>query len=276
MNHSHEPRSSGGTPAAPRPWSVVTGASSGIGQAFARRLGAEGHDLLLVARRGERLRELGDELGARHGAKVVTLATDLATREGLELVRQHVVAGPPVRWLVHSAGFGTHSLFAETDPEKPLRMTALHVMAPLGLVRAALPAMLARGEGRIVLLSSLASFFTTARYTIYSATKASVTMFAQGLAAELEGTGVHVQALCPGLTRTEFLTTPEYADFSYQQAPAWAWMTPEQVVDESFRSTAVVLVPGRANRAFVGAMQAPLLGSALGWALRKLNRDGLF
>jgi uncharacterized protein len=276
MNHSPEPRSGDAASGTQRPWSVVTGASSGIGQAFARRLGAEGHDLLLVARRAERLRELAAELAARHGASVVPLAADLATPEGLELVRQRVVAGPPVRWLVHSAGFGTHSLFAETDPEKPLRMTAVHVMAPLGLVRAALPAMLARREGRIVLLSSLASFFTTARYAIYSATKASVTMFAQGLAAELQGTGVHVQALCPGLTRTEFLTTPEYADFNYQQVPAWAWMTPEQVVDESFRSTDVVLVPGRANRVFVGAMQAPLLGSALGWALRRLNRDGLF
>ena len=276
MTHSTEPRSGDEASRAQRPWSVVTGASSGIGQAFARRLGAEGHDLLLVARRGERLRQLAEELGARHGVSALTLATDLATPEGLELVRQRVAEGPPASWLVHSAGFGTHTLFAETEPDKPLRMTALHVMAPLGLVRAALPAMLARREGRIVLLSSLASFFTTARYTIYSATKASVTMFAQGLAAELEGTGVHVQALCPGLTRTEFLTTPEYADFNYQLVPAWAWMTPEQVVDESFRSTEVVLVPGRANRAFVGAMRAPLLGSALGWALRKLNRNGLF
>lgn len=259
-----------------RPLAVVTGASSGIGAAFARRLAADGHDLVLVARRRERLEALANEAGARHGVATRVVAEDLAQPDGIRRVATVVAEGPPPAFLVHSAGFGSRGLFAELDPATPRTMNLLHVVAPVELVRAALPGMLAARRGRILLVSSLGGFFTTARYTTYSATKAYLNMFVEGLQAELDGTGVRAQAICPGLTRTEFLDTPEYAEFKYQQVPDRFWMTAEAVVAEALASRETVFVPGRHNRWLVRAIQAPVLGRALRRALAAANRNGLY
>lgn len=259
-----------------RPLAVITGASSGIGAAFARRLAADGHDVLLVARRRERLAALARELGERHGVAAAVLAEDLAAADGIRRAATAVAGGPPPAVLVHSAGFGTRAPFAELDPALPRAMNLLHVVAPVELVRAALPGMLAARHGRLLLVSSLGGFFTTARYTTYSATKAYLNMFVEGLQAELAGTGVRAQAICPGLTRTEFLDTPAYAEFKYQRVPAPFWMTAEQVVDQALASRATVFVPGWHNRLLVHAIQAPLLGAALRRAMTLANRNGLY
>lgn len=260
----------------PRPLAAITGASSGIGAAFARRLASDGHDLLLVARRRERLAALARELGERHGIAAAVLAEDLATTAGIDRVGAALADGPAPAFLVHSAGFGTRALFAELEPGTPQAMNLLHVVAPVQLVRAALPRMLAAGRGRILLVSSLGGFFTTARYTTYSATKAYLNMFVEGLQQELRGTGVRAQAICPGLTRTEFLDTPAYAEFKYQQVPAPFWMSAEQVVEQALASRDVVFVPGWHNRLLVRAVQAPLLGTALRRAMQLANRNGLY
>jgi uncharacterized protein len=263
-------------PAPSRPLALVTGASSGIGAAFARRLAAKGHDLVLVARRRQRLEQLAAELRARHGVQVAVIAADLSTAEGLETTRRAVVSGPPLALLVNSAGFGTRAFFAETDERCAQAMLQLHNAAPIQLSRAALPAMLAARRGRIINVSSLAAFFTTSRYVMYSATKACLNMFCEGLQAELLGSGVSVQAICPGLTRTEFFDTDEYRDFKYQQVPERFWMTPEQVVDEALASRAVIVIPGRHFRWFVEIIRAPLIGPLLRWALARANKDGLY
>jgi len=255
---------------------LITGASSGIGAAYARRLAKDGHDLVLVARRTERLLELGRELYERHGIRAQAWTADLASAEGIAEVRRRVVAELPLAALVHAAGFGSRSLFAEMTPDTALAMNQLHVIAATELTHAVLPAMLAQGRGLVTLVSSLSAFFTTARYVTYSASKAYLNTFAEGLAAELAGTGVRVQAVCAGLTRTEFLDTPEYEGFKYEQVPDWAWMSAEQVVDQALESTQTIFIPGAGNRAFVRAMKAPLLGRSLGWALSKLDRNGLF
>lgn len=259
-----------------RPLAVITGASSGIGAAFARRLAADGHDLLLVARRRERLEALARELGERHGTAATVLAEDLADPEGIRRAATAVADGPAPAFLVHSAGFGSRALFAELDPATPRAMNLLHVVAPVELVRAALPGMLAARHGRILLVSSLGGFFTTARYTTYSATKAYLNMFVEGLQAELEGTGVRAQAICPGLTRTEFLDTPAYAEFKYQQVPAPFWMSAEAVVEQALASSETIFVPGWHNRLLVRAIRAPLLGAALRRALALANRGGFY
>jgi uncharacterized protein len=255
---------------------LITGASSGIGAAFARRLASTGHGLVLVARRRDRLEELAAEIEEHHGLSASVLAADLTEPGGRQRVVELIEAGPPLAVLVHSAGFGYHSLFAETDPRVSTAMDRLHVEAPTQIVRAALPGMISAGRGRVLLISSLAGFFTSARYTLYSATKAYLNMLAEGLQAEVEGTGVRVQAICPGLTRTEFLDTPEYTEFKYQQVPDMFWMTPEQVVEEALASRDVIFIPGWKNRLFAGVLRAPLVGSAIRRGLAAANRDGLY
>jgi short-subunit dehydrogenase len=127
-------------------------------------------------------------------------------------------------------------------------------------------------------VSSLGAFFTTARYTTYSATKAYLNTFVEGLQAELEGTGVRAQAVCPGLTGTEFLDSPDYveAGFRYQGVPEWIWMSAEEVADATLASRAAVFVPGFGNRAFVGVLRTPVVGSLVRWSLSVLGRKGMY
>jgi uncharacterized protein len=260
----------------PATWAVVTGASSGIGEAFARRLAQEGRSLLLVARRGDRLQRLADALASRHGVTARPLAADLATDAGVAEVAAAVSALPSLAVLAHCAGFGTRALVADQAPERLSAMVSVHDLAAVRLVRAALPAMLSAGRGAIVLVSSLAAFFTTRRYTMYSATKVFLNRFAEGLQAEVAEHGVVVRAVCPGLTRTEFLTTPEYAEFEYAGVPAAAWMTADAVVDEamaSLRGSAVVVIPGRMNRMAVSVLRAPVLGPLVMAALARFAGD---
>jgi short-subunit dehydrogenase len=157
-------------------------------------------------------------------------------------------------------------------------MNHVHVIAPVQLARAALPGMLAARSGRVILVSSLGAFFTTARYTTYSATKAYLNTFVEGLQAELEGTGVRAQAVCPGLTKTEFLDSPDYveAGFRYQGVPDWVWMSADQVADTTLASRDVVFVPGFGNRAFVGVLRTPVVGSLVRWSLSVLGRKGMY
>lgn len=254
---------------------LITGASSGIGEAYARRLARDGVDLVLVARRADRLESLAAELKRAHGVAVEVLAADLSSPEGIAAVERRLAEGPALEWLVSSAGFGTRGLYADVAADKTTRMVRLHVEANARLVRAALPGMLAARRGSLVLLSSLGAFLTTAQYVTYSATKAYLNMFVLGLRDELAGTGVRVQALCPGLTKTEFMATPEYAGFNYADVPDWAWMSAEEVVETSLRKLeggAPIVVPGLGNRAFVAVMQSPVVGAAVRAAIARLGR----
>jgi uncharacterized protein len=256
---------------------LVSGASSGIGEAYARRLGRDGHDLVLVARRADRLETLAEQLARAHGVRVRILPADLATDEGVAAVERVIAEGPPLAALVCAAGFGTRGRFREVAPEKVTRMVRLHVEANARLVRAALPGMTASGHGAVILLSSLSAFQTSSQYVTYSATKACINMLARGLADEVRGTGVRVLAVCPGLTRTGFFDSDEFTEFKYDDVPAWAWMTPDEVVDESLRALPhserqPVFIPGRGNRAFIAALETPILGTVLRAALDRLSR----
>lgn len=255
---------------------VVTGASSGIGEAYARRLARDGCDVVLLARRAEKLSKLAEELSDAHGVRVEPVSADLSTDEGLAAAEEAVARGP-LEWLVSSAGFATRGHLATVAPEKVARQVRLHVEANARLVRAALPGMLSARTGSIVVVSSLSAFLTTEHYVTYSASKAYLNMFVLGLRDELRGTGVRAQALCPGLTKTEFMFTEEYQGFSYDAVPAWVWMSAQEVVEESVRALAraerqPVFVPGRGNRAFVRVMETPLVGAAVRAALAKLGR----
>ena len=220
---------------------LVTGASSGIGAAFARRLARDGFELILVARRPDLLEQLARELG---GAE--TLAADLTLEEDLARVEARIVSAPQLELLVNNAGFGTKGRFWETPLEGQERMHQLHVMATLRLTRAALAGMVPRGRGGVIHVSSVAGFGQSPGNVGYCATKAWMNSFTEGLALELHAAGspVRVQALCPGFTVTGFHDT---MGMSREGIPAWLWMRADDVVDASLRGLQrgkLFVVPG--------------------------------
>ena len=253
----------------------MTGASSGIGRAYANRLARDGYHLVLTARRADRLEALARELRGRCRVRVEVTVADLSTEEGVAAGEARLSSGPPVEMLVNSAGFGTRGLFADIAPDRTADMVRLHVLAPVRLARAALPAMIAGRNGAIINVCSLGAFFTAARYVTYSATKAYLLSFSESLQAETAAHNIRVQALCPGLTRTEFFDSPEYSDFNYSNVPDWAWMTADAVAAESLaalESGSTVCVPGLHNRIFMRVMKAPLLGALFGRAIDWVSR----
>jgi uncharacterized protein len=217
-----------------RPLSLITGATSGIGKLFADRLAARGHDLILVARDAARLESLAVELGTRHGVAVEPLRADLSRDDEIERLAARLRAGQPLAMLVNNAGFGTKGTIAETDPGPQAAMVHLHALAPMRLSQAALPGMLARRAGAIINVSSVASFIYTPGNANYSATKAYLTVFSEGLAGEVAHAGIRVQALCPGFTRTEFHARMGLSAAELGRRPFW--LRAEDVVDCSLRS----------------------------------------
>lgn len=191
-----------------RPLALVTGASSGIGAAYARRLAKEGHDLVVVARRRDRLEELSREFP---DVRIDVLEADLGTDAGLDAVCRRA-AESPLALLVNNAGLAHYMPFVDLPAEKASELVRVNVLAPTMITRAAVAGMVARGAGAIVNVASLLAFSGPAampmlpKRVVYAGSRSYVVTFTQVLAAELAGTGVKVQALCPGLVKTEFHT----------------------------------------------------------------------
>lgn len=229
---------------------LITGASSGLGAVFAQQLAAQGYDLVLVARREERLAALAAELEERHAVSVQVLVADLSTSDGVERVEERIAGLQTLDLLVNNAGFGFPGKFAETGIARHLDMIHIHVTASVRLCRAALPGMIARRRGRIINVASLSAFIPAGHVT-YTATKAYLVAFSETLQIELAGTGVRVQALCPGFTYTEFHDTPELGPhFDRAQFPRLMWMSAEKVVALSIKALErgrVVYIPGFLN-----------------------------
>lgn len=235
----------------PRPVALVTGASSGIGRCYAARLAGLGYDLVVTARRKDRLDALVRELGAA-GAETEIIVADLTTRAGVAQLEMRAAAGD-LQMLVNNAGFQTYRPFAELDPERAEEQIEAQVTAIVRLCRAALPAMLARGSGDIVNVSSTLAFsagMTEAhlpKRAVYAATKAFVNAFTEILAGEVAGTGVRVQALCPGVVRTEF----HDVDGEPKLRPKIPLLEPEDVVTASLAALDlgdVVCLPALSDR----------------------------
>jgi len=235
---------------AARRCALVTGASTGIGAAFAHRLAADRYDLIVVARGRERLDELATDLRTQHGGEVEVLPADLTHSAELRVVEK-VVTDANVDLLVNNAGFGTVGTFAQLDVAKEEEEIRLNVVALMRLAHAALPGMIARRRGSIINVSSMAAFQPAPYNATYAATKAFVNSFTEALHEELRGTGVSVQALCPGFTRTEF---QERAGVNVSDLPSFVWMTADAVVDASLaalRSGELICIPGLGNRALM-------------------------
>ena len=245
---------------------LVTGASSGIGAVFADRLAARGYRPTLVARRRERMLALADDLRRRHGVAAEVLVADLADPFEVEQVARWIEADDSIELLVNNAGFGSASAFARGDLEQ-LDMIAVHVVASVRLSRAALIHMLARGHGAIVNVASIAAFLPAAGNVTYTASKAFLKVFSECLAAEVAGTGVRVQALCPGFTHTEF---HQRAGMDVDHLPDWMWLDAPDVVSAAladFRRGKPVSVPGaqyKPIRVLTSVLPRPLVRRASG------------
>jgi short-subunit dehydrogenase len=234
---------------------LITGASSGIGAAFARKLAARGYAVVLVARRVERLESLANELRNQYHVQAEVLVADLADSADIQRVADYAAGLDDLEILVNNAGFAVWGNYAETPVERQLEMVQVHVNASMCLCRAALPKMIASRRGNIINVSSVAAFTPKPRDVIYTASKAFLNVFSESLQMELRGCGVKVQALCPGFTRTEFHDNPQYESLKLKQSlPGILWMYPDKVVDISLRalrSNRVIVIPGFLNQVIV-------------------------
>jgi len=213
------------------PTALITGATAGIGAAFARRLAGDGFSLVLVARDEARLREVAGQLKLRYGVNVEPLAADLATEEGLARVEGRLRDG--VDLLVNNAGFGHPGKFLEVPVEDEVRMLKVHCEAVLRLTLAVLPGMRERDRGAVINVASVAAFFTRGTY---SASKAWVVNFSESTASEVAGPRVKVMALCPGFVRTEF---HDRASMDTSKIPGFLWLKADNVVNAAMRDLAL-------------------------------------
>lgn len=234
----------------PRPVALITGPTSGLGLGFAKQYAVDGHDLVLVARDVERLERLAAELRADTGVEVEVLPADLAQAADRLKVADRLAVG--VRILVNNAGFGTSGEFWTADPDMLQSQLDVNVTAVMHLTRAALPPMLASGAGTVINVASVAGLLP-GRGSTYSASKAWVIAFSEGLANGLGGTGVGVHALCPGFVRTEF---HERAGIDMAGTPSFLWLEVDDVVSDCLSAVAkgeVVIVPGLQYKALTTA-----------------------
>ncbi len=238
---------------ATRPLSLVTGASAGIGEAFARELAARGHHLVLVARREDRLQALADELHRAHGSSCLVIAADLSDPAAPEsLCRTLESRGLQVDWLINNAGYGLPGTLVANPWQAHADFVQVMMTAPTELAWRLLPGMRKRGHGRIVNVASLAGFVPgTAGHTLYAASKAYLIKLSQSLALENRDAGVHVSALCPGFTRSEFHDVTGTRQ-KMNAMPGFMWLAADEVARQGIEAVergTVVHVPGRVNRA---------------------------
>ena len=230
---------------------LVTGASSGIGEAMARALGAAGIPVVVVARRAEKLEEV-----AASSAGTEVLVADLSTADGVAAVAARIVdPANPIDLVVNNAGFGTSGNFADLDPDRLDEEVRLNVGALTRLSRAALGVMVPRRRGFLLNVSSVVSFQPGPRLAVYAATKAYVTSLSESLHEEVRGTGVKVTALCPGLTRTEFQSVSSSSDLT-SRIPSMMWQSAAEVAETGLRDVAhgrALSIPGMMNKSMVAA-----------------------
>uniref|UniRef100_A0AAU2V3P6 SDR family oxidoreductase n=1 Tax=Streptomyces sp. NBC_00003 TaxID=2903608 RepID=A0AAU2V3P6_9ACTN len=232
---------------------LITGATAGIGAAFARRLAADGHDLVLVARDTKRLSEQATELHDRHGIEAEVLTADLSTEDGIAAVEARLSQPrQPVDLLVNNAGFGNKGRYLEVSMTDELTMIKVHIEAVLRLTSAATASMRERGRGGVVNVASVAAFVPRGTY---GASKAWVVQFTQGAARDLAGSGVRLMALCPGFVRTEF---HQRAGMGTDNIPGWLWLDADKLVAAALTDLArgkSLSIPDPRYKALMGAVK---------------------
>ena len=255
-------------------YTLITGASRGIGAAFARRLAAEGKALILTARDGAALEALRQELEARHAIAVHTLIEDLTRPDAARAIHAECQRRPwRVTMLINNAGFGRFGAFTRHDAETYEAMIRVNTLAPVELARLFLPDLLQQGRGAIINVASTAAFQPTPYLAVYGATKAFLLSFSEALAAECAGSGVQVLALCPGPTRTAFFDAAGLPDFA--TASTATVQSAEAVVDEALRALRqgrYRIVTGKTNRLLLLASRLLPGGLTLKLSRRVMQR----
>ncbi|MFG3248314.1 SDR family NAD(P)-dependent oxidoreductase [Streptomyces sp. NPDC048187] len=230
---------------------LITGSTAGLGAAFARRLAADGHDLVLVARDTKRLREQATELHDRHGIEAEVRTADLSTDAGIDAVADRLGSRRnPVDLLINNAGFGNKGRFLDVPMADELTMLKVHCEAVLRLTSAAVEPMRERGRGGVVNVASVAAFVPRGTY---GASKAWVVQFTQGVAKDLAGSGVRLMALAPGFVRTEF---HQRAGMSTDNIPNWMWLDADNVVAAALADLSrgrTLSIPDPRYKALMGA-----------------------
>lgn len=234
-------------------YAVVTGASSGIGMAFAAKLASLGFNLILIARSEEKLNEVADELIETHQIHAVVLPADLSKTEDVASVEMNLRKYDEIAVLVNSAGFALRKRFVEQDLEKQLSMISLHINAGTRLTKVVLPSMIGHGKGFIVNVSSLLSLMDLSNNSVHCATKAYLNRFSVNLQREVGEHNIKVQALNAGYTLTNFHNTPEFFGVEKKYTKMFI-MSPENLVNQSLAALSgnkVIFVPGLANKLLV-------------------------
>ena len=235
-----------------RKTACITGATSGIGAAFAKKLAKQGYDLMITGRREKNIESLSNTLSEENKIKVEVIIAELSDDKKLDLLVEKIKKMKNLAILVNNAGFAKENLFHEEDFSTHEIMLKVHNLALIKLCHAALPNMISQGHGRIINVSSLLAFTPSPTNAMYSASKAFVKLFTESLYLELQGKGVQVQALCPGMTRTDFHERMGFnKNTFYKDKGMMKAMTPEEVVDISlqyFEKNKVLCVPGWNNK----------------------------
>jgi short-subunit dehydrogenase len=244
-------------------WALITGASSGIGEALARQLAERGANLVLTARSPEPLAALAAQLGASHGIQARVIAADLATEAGLDaLLRELDGLGVPIDHAIANAGFGAYGAFAASgDTAAQREMVRVNCEALVAVVHHLVPGMLERKRGGVMLVASTASFQPTPLFAVYGATKAFVRSFGEALAEELRESGLRVSVLCPGPVPTGFQVRAGANIASSQRASVLSAAEVAERGLAGYRERRTVIVPGAINRA--GAMLATVVPNAI-------------
>ena len=254
---------------------LITGASAGIGAAFARIYASHGYDVALTARRLDRLEALAAEIRLRFGVEAYPIAADLSKPDGVETVLAGIEAqGRVVDALVNNAGYGLPGTYAQTSWSDQADVLQTMLTAVCGLTHRVLPGMVERRFGRIVNVASLAGLLPgAAGHTLYAATKGFLVKFSQSLHLENLATGVHASALCPGFTYSEFHDVNGTREQVSQSLPSWLWLGADEVAAAGYEAAEAnrpVCVPGAPNKAI--AVIAKLIPDE--WALALMARQG--
>jgi short-subunit dehydrogenase len=241
---------------ATRPLALITGASAGIGATFARTLAARGYDVILTARRRDRLETLARQLAATHTVNAAVMVADLTDDAQLRSIETRVRAAPMLDLLINNAGFGIPGRFWETDIEAQEHLHRLHILAPMRLTHAALSVMVRRGGGAVINVSSVAGFVASPGSATYAASKCWMNRFTEGIYMELGRmkSQVRIQALCPGFTHSEF---HDVAGIDRGTVPSNLWMSAETVVQASLAGlerNELFVIPGWRYKLLVRAL----------------------
>ena len=230
---------------------LITGASSGIGAEFARQLAQQGFDLILVARRKEKLESLSKSLQEQFSVNVEVLVADLSIISDNQKVISKITKLNNLDILINNAGFGMMKSFLQIERMKHVEMINVHFTSPVILSHTAIPGMAKRKRGIIINTSSMSAISKDSALVMYTTTKSAITIFSELLKVKLKGTGIHIQALCPGYTYSEFHDTDDMIGFQRSWIQPELWMEAKEVVSlslDAVKSKSVIFIPGALNK----------------------------